>query len=56
MVSVGCVASGTITPGMAVTFASTILASEVKSIELEHEELVEAEPGDNIGFNVSDKD
>src|SRR3989338_3811300 len=28
------------------------ITGEVKSIEMHHEQLTEAEPGDNIGFNV----
>ena len=39
-------------PGMVVTFAPVGIATEVKSIEMHHESLPEAVPGDNIGFNV----
>merc|ERR1711997_1263604 len=39
-------------PGMVVTFAPTQLTTEVKSVEMHHESLPEATPGDNVGFNV----
>merc|ERR1712196_61693 len=32
------------------------LSTEVKSVEMHHESLPEAVPGDNVGFNVSVKD
>jgi elongation factor 1-alpha len=37
---------------MKVVFAPTGMTSEVKSVEMHHESLTEAEPGDNVGFNV----
>ena len=37
---------------MVVTFAPTNLSTEVKSVEMHHESLPEAVPGDNVGFNV----
>jgi len=37
---------------MVVTFAPSNLSTEVKSIEMHHEALEEALPGDNVGFNV----
>lgn len=37
---------------MVVTFAPVALATEVKSVEMHHETLEEAIPGDNVGFNV----
>lgn len=37
---------------MLVTFAPTALTTEVKSVEMHHEALTEAMPGDNVGFNV----
>jgi elongation factor 1-alpha len=37
---------------MVVTFAPTGLTTEVKSVEMHHESLLEALPGDNVGFNV----
>lgn len=37
---------------MVVTFAPVGLTTEVKSVEMHHEALTEAVPGDNVGFNV----
>jgi len=51
-VPVGRVETGTLKPGMSVTFAPSGLSSEVKSVEMHHEQLLEAVPGDNVGFNV----
>jgi len=51
-VPVGRVETGVIRPGMVVTFAPVGLTTEVKSIEMHHEQVPEAIPGDNIGFNV----
>ncbi|KAG2311079.1 hypothetical protein Bca52824_022636 [Brassica carinata] len=51
-VPVGRVETGMLKPGMVVTFAPSGLTTEVKSVEMHHESLVEALPGDNVGFNV----
>merc|ERR1712217_835391 len=51
-VPVGRVETGIIKPGMVVTFAPNQLTTEVKSVEMHHESLPEASPGDNVGFNV----
>ncbi|PAA89927.1 hypothetical protein BOX15_Mlig016496g1 [Macrostomum lignano] len=51
-VPVGRVETGILKPGMVVTFAPQILSTEVKSVEMHHEQLAEAVPGDNVGFNV----
>merc|ERR1719402_1576969 len=51
-VPVGRVETGTIKPGMVVTFAPAGLSTEVKSVEMHHDPLLEALPGDNVGFNV----
>ncbi|KAG2401768.1 Elongation factor [Vigna angularis] len=51
-VPVGRVETGVLKPGMVVTFAPTGLTTEVKSVEMHHEALTEALPGDNVGFNV----
>nr|CAX72191.1 eukaryotic translation elongation factor 1 alpha 2 [Schistosoma japonicum] len=51
-VPVGRVETGIIRPGMVVTFAPHGLTTEVKSVEMHHEALTEAFPGDNVGFNV----
>ncbi|XP_068432424.1 elongation factor 1-alpha-like [Clinocottus analis] len=51
-VPVGRVETGIIKPGLVVTFAPCNLTTEVKSVEMHHEALTEALPGDNVGFNV----
>lgn len=51
-VPAGRVETGELTPGMKVVFAPTSLTSEVKSVEMHHEEMPKASPGDNVGFNV----
>jgi elongation factor 1-alpha len=51
-VPVGRVETGVLKPGMVVTFAPVNLTTEVKSVEMHHESLEEASPGDNVGFNV----
>ncbi|KAF8290380.1 elongation factor 1-alpha (EF-1-alpha) [Trypanosoma cruzi] len=51
-VPVGRVETGTMKPGDVVTFAPANVTTEVKSIEMHHEQLAEATPGDNVGFNV----
>jgi len=51
-VPVGRVETGVIKPGMVVTFAPVAITTEVKSVEMHHEALEEALPGDNVGFNV----
>jgi len=51
-VPVGRVETGLIKPGMVITFAPNNLTTEVKSVEMHHEALPEAVPGDNVGFNV----
>ena len=38
--------------GIVATFAPSQLSTEVKSVEMHHESLSEAFPGDNVGFNV----
>ena len=37
---------------MVVTFAPANVTTEVKSVEMHHEQLAEGLPGDNVGFNV----
>ena len=51
-VPVGRVETGVMKPGMSVTFAPSAIVTDVKSVEMHHEALVEAIPGDNVGFNV----
>lgn len=48
----GRVETGVLKPGTVVTFAPCNLTTEVKSVEMHHESLPEAVPGDNVGFNV----
>jgi elongation factor 1-alpha len=51
-VPVGRVETGILKPGMVVTFAPANITTEVKSVEMHHEALEQAVPGDNVGFNV----
>jgi len=51
-VPVGRVETGVLKPGMVVSFAPSGVTTEVKSVEMHHEALTEAIPGDNVGFNV----
>jgi elongation factor 1-alpha len=51
-VPVGRVETGIIKAGMVVTFAPANVTTEVKSVEMHHETLVEGLPGDNVGFNI----
>ncbi len=51
-VPVGRVETGVIKPGMNACFAPVGLVAEIKSVEMHHEALPEAVPGDNVGFNV----
>ena len=51
-VPVDRVETGILKPGTVVTFAPVGLTTEVKSVEMHHESLAEALPGDNVGFNV----
>jgi len=51
-VPVGRVETGVLKPGDVVTFAPAGVTTEVKSVEMHHESIPEAVPGDNVGFNV----
>ena len=51
-VPVGRVETGILKPGMVVNFAPSTVTTEVKSVEMHHESLAQAVPGDNVGFNV----
>jgi len=51
-VPVGRVETGTIKAGMLVNFAPANVTTEVKSVEMHHEQLEAGMPGDNVGFNV----
>jgi elongation factor 1-alpha len=56
LVPVGRIESGIMKPGDKVTFVpgreGKGISGEVKSIEMHHENVPEAGPGDNVGFNV----
>ena len=51
-VPVGRVETGILKPGMVVKFSPANITTEVKSVEMHHEAMDEALPGDNVGFNV----
>merc|ERR1719189_1606572 len=51
-VPVGRVETGILKPGMVVRFAPTGLNAECKSVEMHHEQMEQAVPGDNVGFNI----
>ena len=51
-VPVGRVETGILKPNMVVTFGPMNITTEVKSVEMHHEQVEQAEPGDNVGFNV----
>jgi len=51
-VPVGRVETGVLKPGMTVMFSPAQVQTEVKSVEMHHEQLESANPGDNVGFNV----
>ena len=51
-VPVGRVETGSIKAGMVVTFGPMNTTTEVKSVEMHHEQVEQALPGDNVGFNV----
>ncbi len=51
-VPVGRVETGIMKKGMKVSFMPANKEGEIKSIEMHHEEIPQAVPGDNIGFNV----
>ncbi|HIH77831.1 MAG TPA: translation elongation factor EF-1 subunit alpha [Halobacteria archaeon] len=51
-VPVGRVETGVMKKGDKVIFQPSNVIGEIKSIEMHHEEIPEALPGDNVGFNV----
>ncbi|KAI0906145.1 translation elongation factor 1 alpha chain [Ustulina deusta] len=51
-VPVGRIETGELKPGMVVTFAPAMVTTEVKSVEMHHQQLEKGNPGDNVGFNV----
>ncbi len=52
IVPVGRVETGVLKVGMKVSVAPGEFIGEVRTIEMHHEQMKQAEPGDNIGFNV----
>ncbi|WP_266075177.1 translation elongation factor EF-1 subunit alpha [Haladaptatus caseinilyticus] len=51
-VPVGRIETGTLNTGDNVSFQPSDVGGEVKTVEMHHEEVPKAEPGDNVGFNV----
>jgi len=51
-VPVGRVETGVLKPGQMIRFTPSNMVSECKSVEMHHEQLPEAIPGDNVGFSV----
>jgi elongation factor 1-alpha len=51
-VPVGRVETGQLKPGMTVVFTPSGLTSDVKTVEMHHESVPVANPGDSVGFNV----
>lgn len=51
-VPVGRIETGVMKPGDKVIFEPANKSGEVKTIEMHHEQVPMAEPGDNVGFNV----
>jgi len=51
-VPVGRVETGQLKPGMTVLFTPSGLSSEIKTVEMHHESVPVANPGDSVGFNV----
>jgi elongation factor 1-alpha len=51
-VPVGRVETGVITPDTKIHFMPSDKIGEVKSIEMHHEQIPRAEPGDNVGVNI----
>jgi elongation factor 1-alpha len=51
-VPVGRIETGRLKVGDKITFMPSGKTGEVKSIEMHHEQMQQAEPGDNVGFNV----
>ncbi len=55
-VPVGRVETGVMKPGDQVIVMPSGAKTEIKSIEMHHQQLQKAEPGDNVGFNVKGVD
>ncbi|MCL5434760.1 MAG: translation elongation factor EF-1 subunit alpha [Candidatus Marsarchaeota archaeon] len=55
-VPVGRVETGVMKPGDQIVIMPSGIKAEVKSIEMHHQPLQKAEPGDNVGFNIKGVD
>jgi elongation factor 1-alpha len=55
-VPVGRVETGVMKPGDQIIIMPSGVKTDVKSIEMHHQQLQKAEPGDNIGFNIKGVD
>ena len=51
-VPVGRVETGVLKPGTSIKFAPSDVVTDCKDVEMHHEKLEQAMPGDNVGFNV----
>jgi len=51
-VPVGRIETGTLKPNMSAQFGPVGKVTDVKSVEMHHEQVPAAYPGDNVGFNV----
>ncbi len=55
-VPVGRVETGVMKPGDQIIIMPSGVKTDVKSIEMHHQQLQKAEPGDNVGFNIKGVD
>ncbi|MGC8587336.1 MAG: translation elongation factor EF-1 subunit alpha [Candidatus Micrarchaeia archaeon] len=55
-VPVGRVETGVMKPGDQIVIMPSGIKTDVKSIEMHHQQLQQAEPGDNVGFNIKGVD
>tara|TARA_B100000214_G_scaffold372925_1_gene352156 strand:+ start:339 stop:1634 length:1296 start_codon:yes stop_codon:yes gene_type:complete len=51
-VPVGRVETGILKPGTSIQFAPSNIITDCKDVEMHHEKLEQALPGDNVGFNI----
>ena len=51
-VPVGRVETGILKPGTSIKFAPGNIVTDCKDVEMHHEKLEQAMPGDNVGFNI----
>ncbi len=51
-VPVGRVETGILKPGTSIRFAPSDIVTDCKDVEMHHEKLEQAMPGDNVGFNI----